>query len=70
MSNQGPRKNRSDWKMEVFVNHEAADKADLEFYRSLTGNQRLQMMLELMAPSFETVQRCKRVDRIDELSRG
>ena len=56
--------------MEVFVNHEAADKADLEFYRSLTGNQRLQMMLELMAPSFETVQRCKRVDRIDELSRG
>ena len=42
-----------------------ADKADREFYRKLSGNERLQILLELLNPAPE--QRLERVSRIVKL---
>lgn len=35
-------------KAELFSSHEAAAKADTEYYKSLTGEERLQILLELV----------------------
>jgi hypothetical protein len=37
-------------KLEKFKTFAEAEKADREFYRKLTGDQRLQILLELLAP--------------------
>lgn len=50
----------------IHKNFAAADEADYEYYRSLTGNQKLQIMLEIMAPAYEANPRFERVYRVIE----
>ena len=47
-----------------------ADEADYEYYRSLSGNEKLKLMLELMAPAYEANPRFERVYRVVELPRS
>jgi hypothetical protein len=47
-----------------FKDFEAADEADYEYYRSLTGNERLKLMLAIMGPAWEANPRFERVYRI------
>jgi hypothetical protein len=42
----------------------AADEADFAYYRSLTGNEKLKLMLEIMAPAYEANPRFERVYRV------
>ncbi|MCA1658630.1 MAG: hypothetical protein LC627_04965, partial [Verrucomicrobiaceae bacterium] len=49
-----------------FGNFAEADKADRDFYRKLTGNERLQILLDLSTHAPE--QRLERVYRITKLS--
>jgi hypothetical protein len=54
-----------------FRSFEEADKADVAYYRSLTPQQRLDILLELVKrtqPDDEAEHRLKRVCRIVELS--
>jgi hypothetical protein len=44
-----------------------AEKADRDFYKKLTGNERLQILVELLNHGPE--QRLERVSRITKLSR-
>jgi hypothetical protein len=57
----------------VFESHEAAEKADIEYYRSLTGEQRLQILYALIAQvrgdGTGTAQGLERVCRIVERGR-
>jgi hypothetical protein len=48
----------------------AADEADFEYYRSLSGNEKLKLMLEIMAPAYEANPRFERVYRVVELPRS
>jgi hypothetical protein len=48
----------------------AADEADYEYYRSLSGNEKLKLMLEIMAPAYEANPRFERVYRVVELPRS
>jgi len=50
-----------------FRSFAAAEKADREFYRKLSGNERLQILLELLNHAPE--QRLERVSRIVKLRR-
>jgi hypothetical protein len=52
--------------MQVFNSFEEADKADLEYYRSLSGDEKLKLMLEIMGPAYEANPRFERVYRIIE----
>ena len=54
-----------------FQSFEEADKADAAYYRSLTPNERVDILLELvkqMQPRNEAEQRLKRVHRTIKLS--
>jgi hypothetical protein len=51
---------------QVYNNFAAADEADYAYYRSLTGNQKLKLMLEIMAPAYEANPRFERVYRVIE----
>jgi hypothetical protein len=55
-----------------FSSHKAAEEADLEFYRSLTPQQRLDILLELIENSRRegdaAAERFERVYRIVKLS--
>jgi hypothetical protein len=42
----------------------AADEADFAYYRSLTGKEKLKLMLEIMAPAYEANPRFERVYRV------
>jgi hypothetical protein len=53
-------------KVERFTNFAEAEKADRDFYKKLTGNQRLQILVELSTHVPE--QRLERVYRIIKLS--
>jgi hypothetical protein len=53
-------------KVERFTTFEAAEKADRNFYKKLTGNQRLRILVELSTHVPE--QRLERVYRIIKLS--
>jgi hypothetical protein len=53
---------------QVHKNFAAAEEADYAYYRSLTGNQRLELMLEIMAPAYEANPRFERVYRVIERS--
>ena len=55
--------------LRVFNSFAEADEADYEYYRSLSGNQKFTMMLELMAPAYEASPGFKRVYRIVEPAR-
>ena len=50
----------------VFKSFEEADEADWEYYRSLSGNEKLKLMLEIMAPYYEANPRFERVYRVIE----
>jgi hypothetical protein len=41
-----------------------ADEADYEYYRNLSGNEKLKLMLEIMAPAYEANPRFERVYRV------
>jgi hypothetical protein len=43
-----------------------AEEADYEYYRSLTGNESLKLMLEIMAPAYEANPRFERVYQVIE----
>jgi hypothetical protein len=56
----------------VFRSFEEAERADREFYRSLTPPERLDILLDLVRenrPADETERRLERVYRIVELER-
>ena len=55
-----------------FRSFKEAEQADLEFYRSLTGKQRLDILLQLVrqAHGDEPVQGLKRVYRVIKLPRS
>jgi len=50
-----------------FANFAEAEKADRDFYKKLTGNERLQILVELLNHAPE--QRLERVSRITKLPR-
>lgn len=50
----------------VFESHAEADEADYAYYRSLSGNEKLRIMLEIMAPAYEANPRFERVYRVVE----
>ena len=57
----------------VFSSHEEADRADDEYYRSLTPQQRLDIFLEILwrgRTHDEAGERLERVYRIVKLPRG
>ena len=58
----------------IFHSHEEADRADREYYESLTPQQRIDIMLELSARFRETLgeagERLERVYRITQLGRS
>ena len=41
--------------IKVFNSFAEADEADAEYYRSLSGNERLKIMLQIMAPYYEAI---------------
>jgi hypothetical protein len=47
----------------------AADEADFAYYRSLSGDEKLKIMLQIMAPAYEANPRFERVYRVVELPR-
>jgi hypothetical protein len=49
-------------KVERFANFAAAEKADCDFYKNLTGKERVQILLDLLNHAPE--QRLARVSRI------
>jgi hypothetical protein len=53
---------------QVFNSFDEAEEADWEYYRSLSGNEKLQLMLEIMAPYYEANPRFERVYRVVERS--
>ena len=55
----------------IFKSHEEADKADREYYRSLTPQQRLDLLLELVETYNDALrQEFERVYRITKLERS
>ena len=50
----------------VFSSFAEADEADYEYYRSLTGDEKLELMLKIMAPAYEANPRFERVYRVVE----
>lgn len=67
-------KNNNNYKFErimtSFSNFEEAEEHDLEYYSSLTGEQRLRMGLELMAPFYAANPRFERIYRTVEPGEG
>jgi hypothetical protein len=61
-----PSKN-FDFTIQHFSSHEEADRANAEFYASLTNDQRLEIALELMRPVYEAYPRFERIYRTAEL---
>ncbi len=54
----------------VFNSHEESERADREFYRSLTPTQRVEIALQLIDDTYGTEHRLEAVCRIVELKRG
>ena len=50
----------------VYESFAQADQADYAYYGSLSGNQKLELMLRIMAPTYEVAQGFKRVYRVIE----
>lgn len=57
-------------KIQVFDTFAKADEADYAWYRELSGNEKLAMMLEIMAPAYEAAPRFERVYRVIEIPRS
>jgi hypothetical protein len=47
-----------------------AEKADQEFYKGLSGNEKLNIALAIMAPYYATYSRFERIYRIAELGKS
>ena len=60
---------RAKREFKIHKNFEAADEADYEYYRGLSGNEKLRLMLAIMAPAYEANPRFERVYRVVELPR-
>jgi hypothetical protein len=56
--------------IQVFNTFAEADDADYAWYRELSGNEKLKMMLEIMAPAYEAAPRFERIYRVVEIPRG
>ena len=60
--------------LQVFRGFDEADRADAEYYASLTPQQRLDLLLELIARYRESLgesaERLERVHRVTELARS
>ena len=57
----------------IFHSHQEADEADLEYFRNLTPQQRLDIFLEVLwrgRNGDEAAERLERVYRVVELSRS
>lgn len=50
-----------------FDSHAEADEANAEFYRSLSGDERIKIALQIMAPTYAAFPRFERVLRFVEL---
>jgi len=60
-----------DYTVRKFDSHEAADKADRDYYRSLTPQRRLEILLELVETySNASTKGFERVYRFVKLERG
>ena len=53
-----------------FESWEAADEADLEYYAQLSGNEKLQILLEIIAAAHPEETRMERVVRVYPLGHG
>jgi len=53
--------------LEAFDSHEDADRASARYYRALTPQERIDLALELMRPTYEAHPRFERVYRVVEL---
>jgi hypothetical protein len=53
----------------VHKNFAEADEADYAYYRSLTGNEKLKLMLEIMASAWKANPRFERVYRVVKRTR-
>jgi hypothetical protein len=51
-----------------FTSFEAADDAEFEFYRGLSGNEKLQMLLELIMPNDPNAAVIERSARVHSLT--
>ena len=51
-----------------FTSFEAADDAEFEFYRGLSGNEKLQMLLELIMPEDPNAAVIERSARVHSLT--
>jgi hypothetical protein len=51
---------------QIHKNFAEADEADFAYYRSLTGDEKMNLMLEIMAPAYEANPRFERVYRVIE----
>lgn len=60
---------RDDTPVKIFRSFEEAEQADREFYRSLTGQQRLDILLQLIA-QHGSPKRLERVFRIVKLEKS
>ena len=56
--------------IQVFKTFAEADEADYAWYRALSGNEKLKIMLEIMAPAYEAAPGFERVYRVVEIPRG
>jgi hypothetical protein len=56
--------------IQVFNTFAEADEADYAWYRELSGNEKLEMKLEIMAPAYEAAPRFERIYRVAEIPRG
>jgi hypothetical protein len=61
--NQTPKR-----EFQVHNSFAAADEADYAYYRALSGNEKLKLMLKIMAPAYEANPRFERVYRVIERS--
>jgi len=61
---------RTKREIRIFDSFAEADEADYAYYRSLSGNEKLKIMLEIMAPAYEAAPRFERVYRVVEIPRG
>ena len=52
-----------------YKTHEDAERADREFYRSLTPRQRVEMALQIIDDFYGTEHRLERVCRVTKLER-
>lgn len=68
--NNSSNKGKFERVMSSFSSFEEAEKHDLEYYSSLSGEQRIRMGLEIMAPFYATNPRFERIYRTAEPGEG